>query len=105
MALSHLRILIQELLNKDPYIVTEEAPLMILDSESAVYMSNNGKYTNHTRHIYRRVHWVRNGKKFKMHKIGWCEEGLQLEHIENKKVGGNCLSPRVKCIMVSIDNL
>ena len=62
MALAHFRMLIHELLNKDLYIVPEESPLIILDSKSTVFMANNGKDNNHTRHIYRRVHFVRNGE-------------------------------------------
>ena len=63
-------------LNKDPDIVPEEAPLIVLYSKSAMYMANNGKDTKHTRHIARRMHFVINGEKFKMHKIDWCEGGL-----------------------------
>ena len=63
MALSHFRMFIHEFLNKVTDIVPEEAPLIILDSRSAVCMANNGKYTKHTRHIARRVHFVRNGEK------------------------------------------
>ena len=55
MALSHFRVLIREFLNKDPDIVSEEAPLIILDSKYDVCMSNNGKYAKHTSHIARRV--------------------------------------------------
>ena len=69
MALAHLRMLIHELLNKDPYIVPEESPLIFLDSKSAMCMAKNGKDTKHTRHIVRRMHFVRNGEKFKIHKI------------------------------------
>ena len=54
MSLAHFRMLIHELLNKDPDIVTEETPLIVLDSKSAMCMVNNGKYTNHNRHIARR---------------------------------------------------
>ena len=61
-ALAHFRMLIYEFLNKDPDIVPEESPIIILDIRSAVCMANNGKDTNHTRHISRRVHLVRNGK-------------------------------------------
>ena len=68
MALSHFRILIHELLNKDPDIVPEEAPLIVLDSESTMCMDKNGKDTKHTRHIARRMHFVRNGEKCKMQK-------------------------------------
>ena len=63
MALAHFRMLIHELLSKDPYIVPEEAPLIVLDSKSAMCMAKNGKDTKHTRHIARRIHFVRNGEK------------------------------------------
>ena len=63
MTLAYFRMLLHELLNKDPEIVTKEAPLIILDSKSAVCMANNVKGTKHTRHIYRRVNFVRNGEK------------------------------------------
>ena len=43
MTLAHSRMLIHELLNKDPDIVLEEAPLIILDRNYAVCMANNGK--------------------------------------------------------------
>ena len=42
MALAHFRILIHELLNKDPDIVPEEAPVIVLDSKSAMCMAKNG---------------------------------------------------------------
>ena len=63
MALSHFSILVQELLNEDPDMVPKEAPLIVLDSKSAMYMANNGRDTKHTRHIARRMHFVRNGEK------------------------------------------
>ena len=63
MDLAHSRILIHELLNKDPDIVLEGASLIILDIKSAFFIDNNGKYTKHTRHISRRVNFVRNGEK------------------------------------------
>ena len=69
MALAHFRMLIHELLNKDPVIVPEEAPLIVLDSKSAMCMDDNGKDTKHTRHIVRRMHLVRNGEKCNMHRI------------------------------------
>ena len=36
MALAHFRMLIHELLKNDPDIVPEEAPLIVLDSKSAI---------------------------------------------------------------------
>ena len=104
MALAHLRMLMNELFNKDPDMVPEEAPLIVLDSKSAMSIAKNGKDTKHTRHIARIMHFVRNGEKFKMHKIYWREGGLQLENIATKNVGEPVLTPRMKCIMVRLDN-
>ena len=104
MDLAHSRMLIPELLNNDPDIVLEESPLIILDIKSDVCMAKNGKYTKHTRHISRRVHLVRNGEKWKMHKIDFCEVGLQLAEIVTKNVGENDLNPRMKYITVRLDN-
>ena len=75
MALAHFRMLIHEFLNKDPYIVPDEAPLIVLDSKSAMCMAKNGKDTKHTRHIARRKNIVRNGEKCKMQKNNWCVTG------------------------------
>ena len=100
MALAHFRMLIHEFLNKDIYIVPKEAPLIVLDSKYAMCMAKNGKDTKHTRHIARIIHFVRNGEKFKMHKIDWCEGGLKLEDIGTKNVREPDLTPRMKYIMV-----
>ena len=61
MALAHSRMLVHEFLNEDPDMVPKEDPLIVLDSKSAMCMANNGKDTKHTRHIARRMHFVRNG--------------------------------------------
>ena len=78
MDLAHFRMLTRELLNKDTVKFSEEYPLIVLDSKSAMCMAKNGKDTKHTRHIARRMHFVRNGEKCNMHKIDWCGRGLQL---------------------------
>ena len=56
-------MLIHELLNKDPYVVTEEAPFVVFDNKYAICMAKNGEDTKHTRHIPRRIHFVRNAEK------------------------------------------
>ena len=104
MVLAHFRILVHEFLNEDPDMVPKEAPLILLDSKSAMCMAKNGKDTKHTRHITRRMHFVRNRKKCKMHKIVWCEGGLQLADIGTNNVSEPDLTPRMKYIMVRIDN-
>ena len=42
-------------MNKDPYVVPEQAHIIILDGKPAVCMANNGKYTKHTRKFSRRI--------------------------------------------------
>ena len=102
--LAYLRMLINEFLNKDTHVVPEEDPLIILDSKSAVCMTKNGKDIKNTRHIYRGVNFVMNGENCKMHKIDWCEGGLQLVEIVTKNIGEHDLTPRMKYIMVRLDN-
>ena len=104
MDLAHFRILINKLLSKDPDIVPEEATLIVLDGKSAMCMTKNDKDTKHTRQISRRMNFVRNGEICKMHKIDWCEGGLQLADIGNKNLSEPDLTPRMKYIMVRIEN-
>ena len=104
MALSHFRMLIHELLNKYPDIVPDEAPLIILDSKYDMCMAKNGKNTKHTRKIIGIMHILRNGDKCKMKNIDWCEGGLKLAYIATKNVGEHDLTPRMKYIMVRLDN-
>ena len=104
MALAHFRMLVHELLNEYPFMVPKETPLIVLDSKSAMCMAKNGRDTKHTRHIARRMNSVRNGEKCKMHKIKWCEGGLQLADIGDKNVSEPDLTPRMKYIMVRLEN-
>ena len=85
-------------------MVPKEAPLIVLDSKSAMCMAKNGKDTKHTIHIARRMHLVRDGEKCKMHKIDWCEGGLQFTDIVTKNVSEPDLTPRMKYIMVRLEN-
>ena len=104
MALAIFRMLINEFLNKDRDIVPEEAPLIALDSKYAICMAWNEKDTKNTRYIARIMHFVRNGEKCKMHKIDQCEGGLQLADIDTNNVCVPYLTPRMKYIMVILDN-
>ena len=69
MDLENFSMLVNEFSIKDPDIVPEEVSLIILDIRSVVCMANNRKDIKHTRHIFRRVNFIRNGEKCKMHKI------------------------------------
>ena len=85
-------------------MVPKEYPLIVLDIKSAMCMAKNGKDTKHTRHIARRMYFVRNGEKCKMHKIYWFEGGLQLAEIVTKNVSKPDLTPRIKYIMDRLEN-
>ena len=93
-----------ELLNKDPDIVPEEALMIVLDIKSYMCMAKNGKDNKHTSHIARIINFVRNGEKCKMHKIDWCEGGLQLADIDTKNVSEHDLTPIMKYIMIRFYN-
>ena len=67
-------------------------------------MAKNDKDTKNTRHIARRIHFVRNGEKCNMHKIDWCEGGLQLAKIVTKNVSEPDITPTMKYIMVRLEN-
>ena len=85
-------------------MVPRESPLILFDSKYAIFMANNGKDTKYTRHIARRMYFVRNGEKCKMHKIDWCEGGLQLADVGTNNVSEPDLTPRMKYIMVRLEN-
>ena len=67
-------------------------------------MAKNSKDTKHTRHIARRMHFVRIGEKCKMHKIDWCEVGLLLADTGTNNVSDPDLTPGMIYIMVRLDN-
>ena len=50
------------------------------------------------------MHIVTNGEKYKMHKIEWCEGGLQFSDIGTKNVSEPDVTPRMKYIMVRLEN-
>ena len=52
-------------MNKDSDIVPEEVPLIRLDIKYSVCRDDKGKDNKHNRHIYIRVHLVRNNEKYK----------------------------------------
>ena len=65
-------------------------------------MDNNNKNTNNIRHIDIRINFVKNGVKCKIHKIDWCEVGLQQADITTKNVAENDLYPRMKYIIIRL---
>ena len=78
--------------------------MIVLDSKSDMCIAKNVKDNKHTRHIARRMNFLRNGEKYNIHKINWCEGGLQLAAIGTKNVSRPDLTPRMKYIMVRLKN-
>ena len=93
-----------ELLNKDPYVVSKKSPIIIMDSKSSVCMAKNGNDTKHTRHISIRMQYVRNCEDFNLHKPVWCEVGLKLSDIGTKNGREDSLNPILLYGVVKLDN-
>ena len=50
------------------------------------------------------MNFIRNGEKYNMHKINWCEGGLKLADIGTKNISEPDITPRMKYIMVRLEN-
>ena len=90
MDLAHFRMLIHEFFNKDPDIVPEEAPLIVLGSKFAMCMANNGKDTKHTRNIARIMHF------YGMEKSARCTRLIGVREVFNC----HTLLPRILVILI-----
>ena len=66
-------------------------------------MAKNDKDTKHTRHIYRRINFVRNDEECNFHKAAWCEEVLKLSDIGTNNVREDELNPRLGYDMISLE--
>ena len=104
MDLSHFMMRNKYLAKKDPDVVPEQEPLIILDSKSCVFMVNNGKYTKHTIHIFRIMHVVRNVEDWNIHKKVWCEGGLKFSDIGTRNFREDKLNTRLGYAMVILEN-
>ena len=67
-------------------------------------MDKNGKDIRHTRHIAKRMHFCKECRKVQDEKIDWCEGGLKLTDIVTKNLSEPDLTPRMKYIMVRLEN-
>ena len=104
-ALEHSRMMNNQLLNNDPYVVPEQAPQIILDRKSAILMSKNGKDTKHTRNISRRMHSARNCKECNLKNTVWCEGGLQLAYIVTQNFREDGLNARLGYDMTRLEKI
>ena len=93
-----------ELLNKDTYVVPEQAPIIILDEKSTVCMANNGNDTKHTIRIDIIMHSVRNDEECNLHYTVWYEGVKKLADIGTKNVRKDELNPRLGYDIVRLEN-
>ena len=75
-----------------------------MDRKYGVCMANNVRDTKYTINIPKRVSFVRNGENWKVYKIDWCEGGLKLADVLTNNIGEKNLNPRMKYIMVRLEN-
>ena len=78
--------------------------MVLFYSKADMCMDNNGKDTKHIRNIARIMRFVRNSEKCRIHDIYGCEGGLQLVDITTNIIGEHDLTPRMKYMMVRLEN-
>jgi len=104
MATAHLHMMLDELEMKSHEDLEKPDPVKILlDNSSAVAMGHSFKDTKHTRHIWRRYHYVRQGELSGMHTLEWIPKEYQLADIGTKPLTKVDLLPRLKFMMVDIE--
>ena len=91
-------------MNKDAYVVSEHAQLIIFGSKSTVCMDRNGKYNKQTINIAKRMQFLRNGKECNYHKTVWCEVRLQMAYIRTNNVKEDELNTILGYAMVILKN-
>ncbi|MGH7954439.1 MAG: reverse transcriptase domain-containing protein [Gloeomargaritales cyanobacterium] len=105
MATSHIRMIVNEMssLNcADPQ--KQEPVLIILDNEAAICMSKSLKDTKRTRHIDRRIHYVRHGIKAGLHKLTYIPANHQLADNGTKNLNFLEAAPRFACFMSPVSD-
>ena len=102
MATSHVRMVTNEFMRIPVDTYGEPPTKILLDSESAIAMSKNSRDSKRTRHIERRVHYVRQGQGTGMHSLEYVPADLQLADIGTKNLSAQDLDPRLNYIQVSV---
>ncbi|MGH3054284.1 MAG: Ty1/Copia family ribonuclease HI, partial [Gaiellaceae bacterium] len=103
MAVAHLRMLTNEMdtLGDSDY-KNQPLILIVLDNISAICMGKSFKDTEHTRHIMRRYHYVRQGIKSGLHELKWISKDVQLADNGTKNLTRSEAKPRNDCILVTV---
>lgn len=100
MAAAHLHMLLYDFkhlgtknYNKSQLALPEPPTVVMVDNDAAVKISLNDRLTKHTRHISRRFHYVREGRKMKLHFLVWCPGRLMLADIMTKTQEASKMEP------------
>ena len=102
MAVDHHRMLLNELDGKDPDDISEAIPIL-LDSASAIAMAKHAKDTKHTRHIARRLHYVREGEQQSRFSLSYIPAEKQLADIGTKALSEEDMNSRYDIISAIVD--
>ncbi|MGH7954596.1 MAG: reverse transcriptase domain-containing protein, partial [Gloeomargaritales cyanobacterium] len=103
MATAHLRMLTNEMTtleNSDP--ADQEPVTIILDNQAAISMSKTLKDTKRTRHIDRRVHYVRRGSEAGHHTLTHLHADFQLADNGTKNLAHYEAAPRLAYFMIQV---
>jgi hypothetical protein len=73
-----------------------------MDSASAIAMSNSLKDTKRTRHIQRRMHYVREAQEGGRILPGWIHQSVQFADIVTKNNNISDLESRIAIMMVTV---
>jgi hypothetical protein len=101
MATDHHRMMLNELEKLDPDANPSPIPLL-MDSISAIAMSKSIKDTKRTRHIQRRMHYVREAEAQGRILPGWINQKFQFSDIGTKNTTVEDLESRIKTMMVEV---
>ena len=100
MAAAHLHMLLYDFkylgtknYNKSQLALPSPPTVIMVDNEAAVKISLNDRLTKHTRHISRRFHYVREGKKMGLHIVVWCPGDLMMADITTKTQESTKIDP------------
>jgi hypothetical protein len=111
MSAAHFRMLHYDFenLGKEEYslqAMDETRPSTIfLDNTATIQMAQINRDTNRTRHISRRIHYVRQGVAKKQHKLIWIPTRYQLADILTKVPSAAKFKPLWDIILVEINDL
>ena len=101
MATSHLQMLTNKITLKDPDYLPNP-PINNIMSQSAIIMAKNFRDGKGTRHMERRMHYVREGQSEGKHVLKYIKAEWNLADPNTKNCPATEIHPRLKYIMTEV---